>query len=756
MTTETYPTTDANRMLDDLNPPQRDAVTHGGGPLLILAGAGSGKTRVITYRIAWLLANGVHPREILAVTFTNKAAGEMKSRVRELVGPAAESVWVSTFHSFAAKFLRFEHQAADLPTDFSIYDEDDSQGVLKRVLAEMNLPAKTFTPGVVKSKISDAKDQLLEPREFANLAHDDFLRKIAEIYAIYQTRLRDAGAVDFDDLILRTVRTLEENPALLLRWQERFAYVLVDEYQDTNLAQVRLIRLLAEPQRNLCVVGDDDQSIYAWRGADIKNILEFEKAYPEAVVVRLEQNYRSRPNILDAAHAVVSSNINRHPKKLWTEKSPGEQITLVMAPDDRTEAEMVIGRIRHLCQSTGFAGADCVVLYRTNAQSRPLEDACRRNSTPYVLVGGTKFYQRTEIKDALAYMHLTINGRDVAAWRRIINKPRRGIGDTSQEKLEAARRADGRTWIEFLADTKAVTAVAGARTAEAVKRFAVLMNEIITARASMNLTDWCHYIVEKVNLKSSWEGDDPITIDSRMENLDELAAALAEYEMTVEAPSLSGFLEQAALVTDIDQYQNRQEAVTLMTLHAAKGLEFPVVFITGLEEGLFPLSRSMETGEGREAERRLFYVGATRAKERLFLTYARMRMRFGPTASLKSRFIEEIPREYLEVENHVSFGDLEPGNLGYDAPARTWRPNQPQSVKGPRTVVRTGSAPRRQDVSLVHVVQAGTIIRHAQFGEGEVVAVHGSGDGTTCDVQFNSGFATTLMVRFAPLEIVRQ
>jgi DNA helicase-2/ATP-dependent DNA helicase PcrA len=756
MNPDTHPTTGSSRLLDDLNEPQRSAVTHGGGPLLILAGAGSGKTRVITYRIAYLLANGVHPREILAVTFTNKAAGEMKSRVRELVGPITESVWVSTFHSFAARFLRFEHLAADLPKDFSIYDEDDSVGVLKRVLAELNLPARTFTPGVVKSKISDAKDQLLEPMAFANIAHDEFLRRIAEIYAIYQKRLQDAGAVDFDDLILRTVRTLEENPALLTRWQERFVHVLVDEYQDTNLAQVRLIRLLAEPQRNLCVVGDDDQSIYAWRGADIKNILEFEKAYPEAVVVRLEQNYRSRPNILDAAHAVVSSNINRHPKKLWTEKPPGEQITLVMAPDDRTEAELVIGRIRFLCEREGFVGADCVVLYRTNAQSRPLEDSCRRNSTPYVLVGGTKFYQRAEIKDALAYMQLTINARDAAAWRRIINRPRRGIGDTSQDKLEAARRADGRTWIEFLADTKAVTAAAGTRTAEPVRRFAALMVDIISARTCMNLADWCHYIVEKVNLKSAWEGDDPITIETRMENLDELAAALAEYEMTAEAPSLSGFLEQAALVTDIDQYESRQDAITLMTLHAAKGLEFPVVFITGLEEGLFPLSRSMETREGLEEERRLFYVGATRAKERLFLTYARMRMRFGPTASLKSRFIEEIPPEYLEVENLISYGDLEPGKLGYDAPARTWRRNLAESVKGPRTVTRTGSAPRQRDMSLVYAVQAGTVVRHPQFGEGEVVAVHGSGDGTTCEVQFRDGFTKTLMVRFAPLEIVRQ
>lgn len=748
--------TDARSLLNDLNEPQRLAATHGRGPLLILAGAGSGKTRVITYRIAYLLARGIGPREILAVTFTNKAAGELKSRVRELVGPAAESVWASTFHSFAARFLRLEHEAAGLPRDFSIYDEDDSLGVLKRVLAELNLPARTFTPGAVKSRISGAKDRLLDPPAFANLANDDFLRQVARIYEVYQTRLQDAGAADFDDLIMRTVRTLEDSEAVRVRWQGRFTHVLVDEYQDTNLAQVRLIKILAEPQRNLCVVGDDDQSIYAWRGADIKNILEFEKSYPEAVTIRLEQNYRSRQNILDAAHAVVSVNINRHPKKLWTDKPPGEQITLTLAPDDRTEAQSVIERIHHLCANDGFSGSDCAVLYRTNAQSRPLEDACRRQSLPYILVGGTKFYQRAEIKDALAYMHLTINGRDAAALRRIINRPRRGIGEASQDKLDAARRADGRPWIEFLADTKTVAEVAGSRSAEACRRFAALLTDLQTARATMNLADWCRYLVDKVDLKSAWEADDEITKESRKENLDELAAALAEYEMTSETPSLSGFLEQAALVTDIDQYETRQNAITLMTLHAAKGLEFPVVFITGLEEGLFPLSRSMETREGLEEERRLFYVGATRAKERLFLTYARMRMRFGLTTSLKSRFLEEIPAEYLETENLISCMDLEPGGTGYDAPARTWKHEPFTPARSVRTVSRAGASPTQRTNAMACAIQAGTYVRHAQFGEGEVIAVHGQGDGMTCDVQFHGGFTKTLMVRFAPLEVIHQ
>jgi len=743
-------------ILAELNDPQRQAVLHESGPLLILAGAGSGKTRVITYRIAHLLAHGVPAQQILAVTFTNKAAGEMKHRVRQLVGPSAGDLWVSTFHSFAARFLRFEYAAAGLPQDFSIYDDDDSKGVIKRLINDFDLPAKTFTVGVVKSKISHAKDGLMSPSAFANLAHDDYLRRIAEVYAAYQERLKDAGAVDFDDLMLHAVRALEDHEFVRQRWQRRFEHVLVDEYQDTNLAQVRLIKLLAEPQRNLCVVGDDDQSIYAWRGADIRNILEFEKSYPETQVIRLEQNYRSRPNILEAAHAVVSSNINRHPKKLWTAKDPGDKITALLVPDDWTEAEQVLSRITTLCERDGFAPSDAAVLFRTNAQSRPFEDACRRHSTPYILVGGTKFYQRAEIKDALAYMQLTINGRDVAAWRRIINKPARGIGDKSQDKIEAARRQDGRTFEEFLADREAVTEAAGKRAAGAAANFARLISDLRDARQTMNLSDWCRHLVQVVELHRAWDGDDPAMIETRTENLDELAAAMAEYEMTVETPSLSGFLEQAALVTDIDSYEARLDAITLMTLHAAKGLEFPIVFICGLEEGLFPLSRSLEKPEALEEERRLFYVGATRAKERLFLTYARTRHRFGPMASMRSRFIEEIPADYVDVENFISPGELEGDGLGFDAPVRSWGRQSLNRTKSARSVSRLGSEPRADGAMVALNIQAGSIVLHPKFGEGEVMSVRGFGENTTCEIAFQGGFTKTLMIRYAPLQILRQ
>jgi len=680
----------------------------------------------------------------------------MKRRVRELIGPAADAVWVSTFHSFAARFLRFEHEPAGLTRDFSIYDDGDSRNLIKRVIAALNLPSRTFMPGPVAKRISAAKDRLQDPDAYANEAKDDFEQRIAEIYAEYQRQLDAAGAVDFDDLILRTVATLADNETVRRRWEERFEFVLVDEYQDTNVAQARLVALLAAPQNNVCVVGDDDQSIYAWRGADIRNILSFTDRYPDAKTVRLEQNYRSRPNILEAAHAVVAGNLNRHPKKLWTDKHPGHKITLILTPDDRTEAEIVVGQVRLLCERDGVTGSDCVVLYRTNAQSRIFEDELRRRTVPYVLVGGTKFYQRAEIKDVLAYAQLTINGNDTVAMQRIINRPRRGIGETSYEKLDAIRQEARRSWIDFLTDTEAVGAAVGPRAAKAVARLSKLLGDLRTARTTMNLADWCRYLIEATNLKEAWRDDDPVIAETREENVAELVAATAEYEMTAEAPSLSGFLEQAALVTDIDMYDAQTDAVTLMTLHAAKGLEFPVVFMTGLEEGLFPLSRSMEKPETLEEERRLFYVGATRAKERLFLTYARTRRRFGPVASIKSRFIEEIPQEYLDIENLIPATELEPGGIGYDAPGRTWRTGFMNTRNRGRAVTRRSAAGSDfQREGIAQALQAGTIVRHPQFGEGEVLSISGAGDGTTCEVAFRGGFTKTLMVRFAPLEILQ-
>lgn len=755
--TVTQPHTSSHDILADLNPPQREAVAHEAGPLLILAGAGSGKTRVITYRVAHLLSRGVPPWRILAVTFTNKAAGEMKHRVAELIGEAGEKVWVSTFHSFCARFLRQEYVATGLPADFSIYDEDDSSRLIKRIVIELNLPARTFTSGAVKSKIGAAKDKLQDPAAFANLAKDDFEKSIALIYTNYQRQLAEAGAVDFDDLIIRTVRLLLDNEAVRTRWQERFEHVLVDEYQDTNMAQSRLVQLLAEPERNICVVGDDDQSIYAWRGADIRNILEFERHYPDAVVIRLEQNYRSRPNILEAAHAVVSSNQNRHPKKLWTEKVAGPKITLILTPDDWTEAEMVVSRIRMICKTDGLNGNDFVVLYRTNAQSRAFEEACRRYSMPYVLVGGVKFYQRSEIKDVLAYMQLVINPNDSVALFRIINKPRRGIGEASQEKLAAAKRLDKRPWMEFIRDHEATSSVVGPKATDAIARLAVLLEELKANYTEMPLGDWCRWLIERTNLKAAWDDEDPNIAQNREENVAELIAALSEYETATDLPTLSGFLEQASLVTDIDNYEPSLERLTMMTLHSAKGLEFPVVFITGLEEGLFPLSRSMERPETLEEERRLFYVGATRAKDRLFLTHARTRRRLGPMASMKSRFVEEIPREYLDVENLIPATELEPGGLGYDAAGRSWRAGA--SMYGENRAARTvakkdaPSEPKRSGVAAM--IQAGTIVRHPKFGEGEVQAIRGMGDGATCDVTFRGLGTKTLMLRFAPLEILR-
>jgi len=755
VTVDSTAVNDNSALLAGLNAPQQEAVTHGEGPLLILAGAGSGKTRVITHRIAWLVANGLSPRRILAVTFTNKAAGEMKGRVRDLVGAMGEHIWVSTFHSFAARLLRFEADAAGLPRDFSIYDDGDRRNLLKRIIAELNLPSRTFTHGSVGSRISKAKDEMQDPNQFANLAKDDYDRRVAEIYAEYQRQLDEAGAVDFDDLLLRTVATLNDHERVRAQWQNRFEHVLVDEYQDTNLVQARMVELLAAPQNNVCVVGDDDQSIYAWRGADIRNILNFTAHFPEAHTIRLEQNYRSRPNILEAAHAVVASNRNRHPKKLWTDKPPGDKITLILSPDDRTEAEMVVGRVRTLCERDALNGGNFVILYRTNAQSRAFEEALRRHTLPYVLVGGTKFYQRAEIKDVLAYAQLTLNPNDGVALHRIINQPKRGIGAASLVKLEEARKSAGRNWLVFLGDSDAVAATVGPRPAKAIAGFVELIETIKAARTTMTLADWCRYLVESVGLKEAWNQEDPVTAVTRGENIDELIAAVGEYEINSETPSLAGFLEQAALVTDIDMYDAKLDAVTLMTLHAAKGLEFPVVFVTGLEEGLFPLSRSMERFEDLEEERRLFYVGATRAKERLFLTYSRTRRRFGPVASMKSRFIEEIPQDYLDIENLIPEIELDGSGLGYDAPGRTWRTGFRQSQNRGRAVGRLGAAPQVPRLGIADAIQAGSIVRHPQFGEGEILSLTGSGDGTTCEIAFRTGFTKTIMIRYAPLEILQ-
>ncbi len=734
----------------ELNPPQQEAVESTEGPLLILAGAGSGKTRVITYRITYLIRQcGIPPWNILAVTFTNKAAGEMKRRVEELLGETLSGLHISTFHSLCARILRRHADRIGYPRDFSVYDDQDSKQLLKKIIKESNLPARQFTPGALSSKISAAKDKLQEPEDTAKTAFDYFTKETAKIYDTYQQELRQIGAMDFDDLIMQTVRLLESVPDIREELQQRFVYVMVDEYQDTNFAQYRLVHHLAEPQQNLCVVGDDDQSIYTWRGADIRNILEFEKDYPQTKTVILEQNYRSTPTILNAAYLVVCGNYRRKDKKLWTERPEGEKISVLLTQSDTAEADLIASRIKGFRDAFDYSLSECAVLYRTNAQSRAFEEAMRRYSLPYVLVGGVKFFQRKEVKDCLAYAHLVVNPRDLVAFRRVINYPKRGLGTTTLAKLEEAARQDDRPIMEFLADPNAVGSILSQRAAKQVLKFAALIAEMRETKDKLNLGDWMRRLVDRIDIRDELTSDDPTQSAARIENVDELVAGAAEYTMTNPDATLENYLEETALITDVDRWDPDTEAVTLMTLHSAKGLEFPVIFMAGLEEGLFPLSQAMEDPEKLAEERRLFYVGSTRAKERLLISYARTRRRFGDAVNVQSRFLAELPKDAVEVENHIGFDAMGPGGLSYEH-------SQPRGV---RRRAATGSSAFRESEEergndIAAVLQAGTRVIHPVFGEGIIEMVSGHGNNLSCRVAFKTGEIKTIIARYANFEIV--
>jgi len=728
--------------VNDLNAPQREAVETVEGSLLILAGAGSGKTRVITYRVAHLIRNlGIPPVNILAVTFTNKAAGEMKRRVEELLGENIADLQVSTFHSLCARILRRHGDRLGYPRDFSIYDEQDSRHLVKKIIAELNLPAKQFIPGTVLAKISSAKDRLLSPVDYAATCHDYFAKETARIYECYQDALFAAGALDFDDLVTQTVRLLETVDDVRESYQQRFVYVMVDEYQDTNFAQYRLVKNLSDPQGNLCVVGDDDQSIYTWRGADIRNILEFENDFPDTKVVILEQNYRSTPNILDAAYTVVCGNYQRKDKKLWTQRPIGEKITVILAESDTAEADLITARIKTFREAGYYNLNECVVLYRTNAQSRAFEEAMRRFSLPYVLVGGVKFFQRKEVKDILAYATLVVNPRDLVAVRRVINYPKRGLGPTTLAKLEAAAQESGLPVLPFLADKDAVAQAVGPRAAKRIGQFIAIIDEARAAKDEKNLGDWMRFLVEWIGIRDELQSDDPMQSKTRIENVDELIAGAAEFAMINPEAQLEDFLEQAALITDVDRWDPDTNAVTLMTLHAAKGLEFPVVFVTGLEEGLFPLAQAMEDADKLAEERRLFYVGSTRAKERLHFSFARTRRRFGERINMESRFLRELPEDSFVTENHIGYDRLGSGGLTYERKRVVRRKAQP--------AVRAQAS---SDLSAV--LQAGMRILHPKFGEGLVESISGFGDGLTCEVSFKTGEVKKIVARYANFEIL--
>jgi DNA helicase-2/ATP-dependent DNA helicase PcrA len=752
-------------LLHNLNPPQREAVLHDEGPLLILAGAGSGKTRVIVHRIARLiLEKGVSPWSILAVTFTNKAAGEMRERVEKLLG-GGDVPLISTFHSFCARILRRDIHHLGFDGNFAIYDERDSEKLLKDIVAELKLDEKRFPPKLFASAIDDFKNAGKLPADVPS--HDFYTEKIAGVYSLYQERLKKCNALDFGDLLLLTVRLFESLPEVLDRYREKYQWLLVDEYQDTNPIQYRLVRLLAGTRKNLCVVGDDDQSIYRWRGADLRNILDFEKDFPGVKVVKLEQNYRSTRTILTAAGKVVEKNRGRKPKTLWTDNPAGEKIVYRQASDEREEARFVCREIERHVRKGGSVG-DVAVFYRTNAQSRVVEDAFVADGIPYRMVGGMRFYERMEIKDILAYLKALDNPADEVALKRIINTPPRGIGQSTVERISDLALNRGILFHDALHQA-ATGGLLGQGPRSKVAAFVEMMERFKRFVETAPLAGLVSRIIRESGYESRLKEDRTEEAEDRLANLQELVAAIEEFEKGSGEHSLSAFLEQVALVSDLEKGEAGQEAATLMTLHSAKGLEFPLVFMIGLEERLFPHVRALEDQSQMEEERRLCYVGMTRAKERLYLVNARRRRIFGQDQyNVTSRFIADIPREFIELEGEFQ-PDLSFGGKGYVE--REWTPapierrgeyppaGRTEATHNLSAVLSGDDGPEvDNEVRVVPDDEAdvfiGMRVRHSRFGAGTVRKIEGKGDGQKVIVWFNSVGPKKLLVRFAGLERV--
>lgn len=640
-----------------LNPMQQEAVYHTEGPLLVLAGAGSGKTRVLTHRIAYLIEEKqVNPWNIMAITFTNKAAAEMRERVDKIVGFGAESIWVSTFHSSCVRILRRHIEYLGYSTNFTIYDGDDQRTLMKQIFKRLDVDTKQFKERAVLSRISSAKDDMITPEEFELNAGGDFReKKVAQIYKEYQKELKKNNALDFDDLIVKTVELFQNVPDVLNYYQERFRYIMVDEYQDTNMVQFKLVDLLAGKYRNICVVGDDDQSIYKFRGANIENILSFEKAFPGAKVIKLEQNYRSTQNILNAANGVIRNNRGRKDKTLWTANDEGNLVRFLQFDTAYEEAEAIVKDIRREKEETGREYSDFAVLYRTNAQSRLLEEKCILYSIPYRLVGGVNFYQRKEIKDILCYLKTIANGQDDLAVQRIINVPKRGIGATSVGKVTIFASANGMSFYDALLRVRGIPTLGKA--ADKIGVFTEQMEDFKARLPEMSIKELIEEVLENTGYKKEIEAEGEIESETRLQNIEELINKAVSYSENEENPTLDGFLEEVALVADVDNMDESENRIVLMTLHSAKGLEFPYVYLSGLEDGLFPSSMSImsDDKDAVEEERRLCYVGITRAREKLTLTMARQRMTNGETRySRASRFVEEIPTWLLEQEEQPS------------------------------------------------------------------------------------------------------
>ncbi|HYM19726.1 MAG TPA: UvrD-helicase domain-containing protein [Candidatus Kapabacteria bacterium] len=761
-----------SKLLTGLNPQQLEAVTKSDGPTMVVAGAGSGKTRVLTHRIAYLLERGVRPWEILALTFTNKAAGEMKERIAALVGgDLVADLWMGTFHSIFARILRRHAELLGFTKSFSIYDTDDTLALIKRTMERLNIARDQFNPNSIRSRISSLKNNLISPEDFANMARDLFSEKVAEVYPEYTKGLREANAMDFDDLLVKTIELFVQHPEVIEVYRRKFRYILVDEYQDTNRAQYIVIKYLSDEYHNLTVVGDDAQSIYAFRGADIKNILDFQNDYPDVQTFRLEQNYRSTGNILATADTLIKQNTKQIPKTLFTENPKGDAVKIVECSDEREEGAFIVRQLEDEIRKERYGLNNFAVLYRTNAQSRALEDAMRRQGIPYIIIGGVAFYKRKEIKDALAYIRLLVNPADSESVLRVINFPARGIGESTMKRVAEFARERGTYLLDVLAMPEMIPGVLP-RLVTKLKAFHDLIEKYRKVRDELSPSELLRSLIDETGMLTELKLENTLESLARYENLREFLSAITDHFATKAEATIESFLEEISLVSDIDNIDGAKNAVTLMTLHAAKGLEYPVVFVTGLEEGLFPNPNTSFDDFSIEEERRLLYVGITRAMKKCFLTYAKSRLKYGDYSSaMPSRFLEEI-KETDSIEMMTSYGTpistLRSGRSSSEIDfVSTSRVFNGSATIGNRTFgtkkfssshssYSQDEAPDdySQTENTSNNLRKGARVIHEIFGEGRILELSGKGDNAKAVVDFDGRGRKNLMLKFAKLKVL--
>lgn len=722
-------------LLKTLNEAQKQAVEYNSGPHMIVAGAGSGKTRVLTYKIAYLIEDGYDPSTILALTFTNKAAKEMKTRIKELIGKKAEGLWMGTFHSIFARLLRSEAKKLNFEPNFSIYDKEDSVSLVGNIIAEYNINLENFTPKYVHSRISNLKNQMVYPDDFRNnIAETTYDKKLADVYVEYNKRLHTNNAMDFDDLLLKPIELFNANQSALQKYRKQFKYILVDEYQDTNRAQYEILKMLVTTRIKICVVGDDAQSIYGWRGADIKNMLDFEKDFTKTKTFRLEQNYRSTKRILAAADSVIKRNTEQIKKTLWTENNDGEQLVVIRCTDEKDEAYQIAKQIKKEISSKKLSLNDIAIFYRINSQSRALEDSLRREKIPYKIVGGVEFYKRKEIKDIIGYLRVLSNQDDEESLLRIMNYPQRGIGNTSLTKMIAFARKLDISLFSTMARIFEVIEVKE-RIQKNVKQFKLFLDKYIDLKEKLSLAELSSALVDELGILRMYKEENTPESIQRYENVQELLAAIQEFSKNKKGATIEDYLGEVSLVAGIDSYEEEVNSVTMMTVHSAKGLEFPVVFVTGLEEDIFPLNRRFNSDTSADEERRLFYVAVTRAEQKVFLTYARSRYRFGEVAyQSKSRFLEEIDPEMIQ-------------ELNGGAAKRMGRKRKSYYDEMYQESYDDFDQERKS-------LRVGSRVKHAMFGEGKILQISGNGDMQKVTVNFDEQGTKTLLIKFAKLNLV--